>query len=204
MKIKLFLIICIIQLYSCEKSEGITNVSGYVYNDKGEKLKNFSFQLISSCGSFCPPDMDLEGKEIVTDSNGFYSLEFAAKAKYYYSLGFIDGNYGNVFESSPLKNGKTQSLDIRFYGINSQLIVKCKSEKYTGDKMIFSLLNNSIVHYTDSIKQLNSSQIIKFDVPYNQNVNKLKIQLYDSLNLLENITTDFKLKSFRYSDTIFI
>ena len=83
-------------------------------------------------------------------------------------------------------------------------LVKCKSEKYTGNKMIFSLLNNEIVHFTDSIKRLNSSQIIKFDIPYNQNVNKLKIQLYDSLNLLENSITDFKLKSFRYSDTIFI
>jgi len=167
MKIKLFLVICIFQFYSCEKSEGPTNVSGYVYNDKGEKLKNFSFQLISSCGSFCPPDMDLEGKEIITDSNGFYTIEFVAKPKYYYSLGFINDKYGTIIESSLIKNGETQSLNVKFNGINSQLIIKCKSEKYIGNKMIFSLLNNSIVHYTDSIKKLNISQIIKFDIPYN-------------------------------------
>jgi hypothetical protein len=204
MKINLLLIFLIFQFNSCEKSEGPTKVSGYVYNHKGEKLKNFSFQLISSCGTFCPPDMDLEGKEIITDSNGFYTIEFVSKPKYYYSLGFINDKYGTIIESSLIKNGETQSLNVKFNGLNSQLIVKCKSEKYTGNKMIFSLLNNEIVHFTDSIKRLNSSQIIKFDIPYNQNVNKLKIQLYDSLNLLENSITDFKLKSFRYSDTIFI
>jgi hypothetical protein len=201
------IILIAVFLLSCEKTEGPTTVSGYAKDPNGTILKNFSFELLSSCGSFCPPDKELDGTVITTDENGYYNFNFNAKKKYYYQFGFRSTR--GYCSQNQIKNGKTQEINLIFSNVESYIEFKMLAKKGINTQLVYRLLQDETEKYCDTLYYKDFQNYLDTtdaytNVPYLPSVNKINIRLIDNSFVLKDTTYDYILKSLNKSAKIVI
>lgn len=207
LKSLLISLLSILIFISCEKTEGPTTVSGYAKDPNGTVLKNFSFELLSSCGSFCPLDKELDGTVITTDENGYYNFNFNAKKKYYYEFGFR--RFQGYCSQNLIKNGKTQEINLTFSNIKSDLEFKMLATKGINTQLVYRLLQDETEKFSDTIyykdfqNYLDTTDAYTY-VPYLPSVNKINIRLIDNSIVLKDTTYGYILKSLNKSAKIVI
>lgn len=200
-KINLLLLIITLGITSCKK-EGPTNVSGYVYDENGEKLSDFHFRVSGGCGKLCKSDKEVAKNIIVTDANGFYNVTFEAKDLNGY--GFYDEASSFTFDQ--IKNGEKQTRNIYVKNIQSTITISSKRSFTNVNSLIYSLYNNDSLYFQDTIPELTGINLWPFKevISYKKNINKFKYKLFDNKTLIRDTIFSFKLLNSIFTDTVYI
>ena len=182
-KINLLLLIITFGITSCKK-EGTTNVSGYVYDENGEKLTDFHFRVSGACGKL------------------FYNVTFEAKDLN--SYGFYDESSAFTFDQ--IKNGEKQTRNIYVKNIQSTITISSKRSFESGNSLIYYLYKNDSLYFQDTIPELTGINLWPFKevISFKKNINKFKYKLFDNKTLIRDTIFTFKLYNSMFTDTIYI